>query len=215
MRTRNSSLELSHKSAHENAHRRVLTRKCPRRFTFSLPNPLPSSPHRAMQVCDAMCFCKTRCESCDVRALDGTETSDLCSAMCIAESTFAMRCIFTAICTLIAEIHCDVGRDVSTSNFQSEVGEVFGEIGGELPAKSGRRFSSFFCWGNRQKHFPPKLHRKVHHQTSLCGSGLWRALAMGASLRGRCRDVVNLDPLWHPEVTWALLLARLANRLWF
>ena len=68
--------------------------------------------------------------------------------------------------------------NVSTCNFQSEVGEVFGEIGGELPAKFGRRFSSFFCWENRQKHFPPKLHRKFHHQTSLRGSGLWRALQM-------------------------------------
>ena len=65
---------------------------------------------------------------------------------------------------------------LSTSDFQSEVGEVFGEIGGELPAKFGRRFSSFFYWGNRQKHFPPRLHRKFHHQTSLRGSGLWRAL---------------------------------------
>ena len=36
---------------------------------------------------------------------------------------------------------------LSTSDFQSEVGEVFGKIGGELPAKLGRRFSSFFCWG--------------------------------------------------------------------
>ena len=60
-------------------------------------------------------------------------------------------------------------RIISASDFQSEVGEVFGEIGGELPAKFGRRFSSFFCWGNRQKHFPPKLHRKFHHQTSLRG----------------------------------------------
>ena len=65
---------------------------------------------------------------------------------------------------------------LSASNFQSEVGEVFGEIGGELPAKFGRRFSSFFCWENRQKHFPPKLHRKFHHQNSLRGSGLRRAL---------------------------------------
>ena len=30
--------------------------------------------------------------------------------LCIAETTFAMRCIFTAICTLIAEIHCNAGR---------------------------------------------------------------------------------------------------------
>ena len=65
---------------------------------------------------------------------------------------------------------------IGTSDSQSEVGEVFGEIGGELPAKFGRRFSSVFCWENRQKHFPPKLHRKFHHQTSLRGSGLWRAL---------------------------------------
>ena len=67
---------------------------------------------------------------------------------------------------------------LSTSDFQSEVGEVFGDIGGELPAKFGRRFSSFFCWENRQKHFPPKLHCKFHHQTSLRGSGLWRALTL-------------------------------------
>ena len=66
-----------------------------------------------MQVCDAMYFCSPRCESRDVRALDGTETSDLCSAMCIAETTFAMRCIFIVICTLTVEIHCDVGRDGS------------------------------------------------------------------------------------------------------
>ena len=38
-------------------------------------------------------------------------------------------------------------KSLDTSDFQSEVGEVFGEIGGELPAKFGRRFSSFFCWG--------------------------------------------------------------------
>ena len=58
----------------------------------------------------------------------------------------------------------------STCDLQSEVGKVFGEIGGELPAKFGRRFSSFFCWENRQKRFPkfpPKLHRKFHHQTPL------------------------------------------------
>ena len=43
--------------------------------------------------------------------LDGTETSDLCSAMCLAETTFAMRCILPAICNLTAGIYCDVGRD--------------------------------------------------------------------------------------------------------
>ena len=73
----------------------------------------------------------------------------------------------------IARYLCDTP---GKSDSQSEVGEVFGEIGGELPAKFGRRFSSFFCWENRQKHFPPKLHRKFHHQTSLRGSGLWRSL---------------------------------------
>ena len=66
---------------------------------------------------------------------------------------------------------------VSTSDFQSEVGEVFGEIGGELPAKSGD-FRASFAGENRQKHFPPKLHRKFHHQTSLRGSGLWRVLKL-------------------------------------
>ena len=45
---------------------------------------------------------------------------------------------------------------VSTSDFQSEVGEVFGEIGGELPAKFGRRFSSFFCWEKSSEAFSTK-----------------------------------------------------------
>ena len=47
-------------------------------------------------------------------------------------------------------------RDVSNSDFQSEVGEVFGEIGGELPAKFGRRFSSFFCQGKSSETFSTK-----------------------------------------------------------
>ena len=64
-----------------------------------------------MQVCDAMCFRSPRCESRGVRALD--ETSDLCSAMCIAETTFSMRCICAAIRTLAAVFHCDVGLDGS------------------------------------------------------------------------------------------------------
>ena len=45
---------------------------------------------------------------------------------------------------------------ISTSDFQSEVGEVFGEIGGELLAKFGRRFSSFFCWGKSSEAFSTK-----------------------------------------------------------
>ena len=45
---------------------------------------------------------------------------------------------------------------LSTSDFQSEVGEVCGEIGGELPAKFGRRFSSFFCWGKSSETFSTK-----------------------------------------------------------
>ena len=49
----------------------------------------------------------------DFRALNWTETCNLCNAMCITETTFAMRCIFTAICILTAEIHCDVGRNGS------------------------------------------------------------------------------------------------------
>ena len=40
--------------------------------------------------------------------------------------------------------------------FRSEVGKVFGEIGGELPAKFGRRFSSFFCWGKSSEAFSTK-----------------------------------------------------------
>ena len=37
-------------------------------------------------------------------------------------------------------------------------------------------FRASFAGKNRQKHIPPKLHRQFHHQTSLRGSGLWRAL---------------------------------------
>ena len=40
----------------------------------------------AMRVPNAMCFCNPRCESRDFRASDGTKTSDLCTAMCLAES---------------------------------------------------------------------------------------------------------------------------------
>ena len=47
-------------------------------------------------------------------------------------------------------------RKLSTSHFQSEVGEVFGEIGGELPAKFGRRFSTFFWWGKSSEAFSTK-----------------------------------------------------------
>ena len=49
-----------------------------------------------------------------------------------------------------------------TSDFQSEVGEVFfGEIVGELPAKFGRRFSSFFCWGKSSEAFYTKTPRQI------------------------------------------------------
>ena len=54
---------------------------------------------------------------------------------------------------------------ISTSDFQSEVGEVFGGIGGELPRRSLEGDFRASCAGeNRQKHFPPKPHRKFHHQ---------------------------------------------------
>ena len=68
---------------------------------------------------------------------------------------------------------------VSTSDFQSEVGEVFGEIGGELPAKFGRRFSSFFCWGNSSEAFstktPPQISpANFHYEVLGCGeSDMW------------------------------------------
>ena len=63
----------------------------------------------------------------------------------------------------------DLTKIVSTSDFQSEVGEVFGEIGGELPAKFGGRFSSFVCWGivrsifhqNSNANFTIRLHYEV------------------------------------------------------
>ena len=42
---------------------------------------------------------------------------------------------------------------LSTSDFQSEVGEVLGEIGG---GTSGREFSSFFCCGKSSEAFSTK-----------------------------------------------------------
>ena len=66
---------------------------------------------------------------------------------------------------------------LSTSDFQSEVG---GKFSAKLVANFRRSlegdFRASFAGGNRQKNFPPKLHRKFHHQTSLQGSGLWWAL---------------------------------------
>ena len=50
---------------------------------------------------------------------------------------------------------------LSTSDFQSEVGEVFSEIGGELPAKFGRRFSSFFCCGTSSEAFSTKTRPQI------------------------------------------------------
>ena len=96
--------------------------------------PLGSSPNRAMQVCDAMYFCSPRCESHDVRALDGTETSDLCSAMCIAKTSFAMRYVFIAICTLTLEIHCDVGLGTTPPPLQRSPGP----FGPEMRKKSSK-----------------------------------------------------------------------------
>ena len=48
----------------------------------SFSGPANSSP----KVCDATCCCNPRCDSRDFRAFDETKTSDLCSAMYIAEN---------------------------------------------------------------------------------------------------------------------------------
>ena len=70
-------------------------------------------------------------------------------------------------------------ENVSTRDYQSEVGEAFGAICGELPGEVlDGDFRASFAGENRQKHLPPKLHSEFHHQTSLRGSGLWRALKM-------------------------------------
>ena len=47
-------------------------------------------------------------------------------------------------------------KQLSTSDFQSDFGEVFGEIGGEVPAKFGRRCSSFSCWRKSSEAFSTK-----------------------------------------------------------
>ena len=67
---------------------------------------------------------------------------------------------------------CCVWHLVSTSDFQSEVGEVFGEIGGELPAKFGRRSSSFFCWGKSSEAFSTKTPPQISPSNFTTGSGL-------------------------------------------
>ena len=72
-----------------------------------------SSPNRAMQVCDAMYFSNPPCESRDLRALDWTKTSDLCSAICVAANHLCDAMHLPAICALTAEIHCDVDHDAS------------------------------------------------------------------------------------------------------
>ena len=59
-------------------------------------------------------------------------------------------------------------------------------------------FRASFAGENHQKHFPPKLHRKLHHQTSLRGSGLWRALINCVMISERR---VNLDPQNGPRET--------------
>ena len=49
---------------------------------------------------------------------------------------------------------------------------------------------------NRQKHLPPKLHRKFHHQTSLRGSGLWRALPININIFGGTVSGTNSNRPW-------------------
>ena len=59
-------------------------------------------------------------------------------------------------------------------------------------------FRASFPGENRQKHFPPKLH-KFHHQTSLRGSGLWRALEIFSSKPKRPGE--KGVPRNHPEIS--------------
>ena len=67
-------------------------------FQVSLTIPNQSTKNRAMRVHRAMCFRNPRYESGDSKALEGTKTSDLCSAMCSTENHIrgAMHC------------HCDL-----------------------------------------------------------------------------------------------------------
>ena len=55
-------------------------------------------------------------------------------------------------------------------------------------------FRASFAGENRQKHFPPKLHCRFHHQTSLRSSGLWRALKI---ITG---SLVTLENLFFPKL---------------
>ena len=57
-------------------------------------------------------------------------------------------------------------------------------------------FRASFAGENGQKHFPPKFHCKFHHQTSLRGSGLWRALKMA-----EMAEILGRDP--HPKNGWS------------
>ena len=60
---------------------------------------------------------------------------------------------------------------------------------------------------SRQKHFPPKLHRECHHQTSLRGSGLWRALNIWSV--EHCAFCNASDQVRSQRnIGWALLVVR-------
>ena len=61
-------------------------------------------------------------------------------------------------------------------------------------------FRASFAGENRKKHFPPKLHRKFHHQTSLRGSGLWRPL--------------NFIKCWQFPISFYKCVPRSAERIW-
>ena len=58
--------------------------------------------------------------------------SGLCRAICkLQKITCTRRCIFTAICFLIAEIHCNVGRDASiTASAMPRLASIFLEPSG-------------------------------------------------------------------------------------
>ena len=68
----------------------------------------------------------------------------------------AKRYIHVGIFLHSCKCRCYIRFIISTSDFQSEVGKVFGKIGGELLAKFKTSFSSFFCRGKSSEAFSTK-----------------------------------------------------------
>ena len=102
----------------------------------------------------------------DVGSLTDESWEHKCNGLWLPIS--GLICMATSTYFLHGDIHLlDKPRrqarvaSLSTSDFQSEVGEVFGEIGGELPAKFGKRFFEVFLLGKSSEAFSTKTPPRI------------------------------------------------------